>query len=524
MTHSQSRDRGSRTARHFAVGFIAVLVVALPSFSTLASLVTTDIFIVSEQQPISEDVYVTAISSKVDGVIDGDLTIFTGSLTITGRVTGSVTVFSSGSVVLEPTGRIEGSLRGTALNVTVRGNIGGDVFISAASIVVEESGSVERDALLFGGTARIEGSVARDVRGRTLRLVVDGSVGGDLDVATQKLEFGPEAEIDKDVLYRSPVEADVDNGAEIGGTITRLPTQSNFVYGIMLALANVVGFFGFLVAGLVALWALRRTSSRAVGAVLTRPIRSLFVGLFTVVVLPFVVAVLAITLVGLPLAAIGVLVAVGLFVVGPVPAVTALGNRILLRRGGLFGAFVMGAVLWRLGIWAVPVVGGIIYVLALVWGTGGWVLGALAARRGDPIPSPLLPPSLIVEAQEPLEWDAPLAPGQVATADLTASAPAADASDDQTLEEDLETPPQVEAPQTIGFEETLESDGGDSGSVESETESDPLDPAPEDDRPDDQITSEGAEVADDVADTDESSPPDDDDQPLPPDSWGLPGR
>ncbi|MFV1998840.1 MAG: polymer-forming cytoskeletal protein [Acidimicrobiia bacterium] len=508
MTLSRSKARNRITAKHFAVGFVAVLAVALPSLSTLASLVTTDIFIVSEQQPLSEDVYVTSLSGKVDGVIDGDLTIFTGDLTITGRVTGSVAVFSTGSVVVEPTGRIDGSLRGAAVNVTVRGEIGGDLFVSGASIVVEDIGSVTRDAMLFGGTARIEGSVGRDVRGRTLRLVVDGSIGGDLDVATQKLEFGPSAEIDKDVLYRSPVEADLDSEAVIGGTITRLPTQSNFVYGIMLALANVVGFFGFLVAGLVVLWALRRTSSRAVGAVLTRPISSLLVGVLTVVVFPVVVTVLAITLVGLPLAAIGVLIGAGLFVVGPVPAVTALGNRVLIRRGGLFGAFVMGAVLWRLGIWVVPVVGGLIYLLALVWGTGAWVLGALAARRGDPIAPPLLPQSLVVDSQEPLEWDAPLAPGRVSVAGQVGSHVGGELElDDETLEEDV-YPPKVDDPdETIDFSGTAVPD-----IIES---------ADGHDVPDADLTHEQLP---DLEDEPSEDPPPDPDPDPPPDSWGLPGR
>jgi len=500
------------------VGFIAVLVVALPSLSTLASLVTTDIFIVSEQQPLSEDVYVTSVSGKVDGVIDGDLTIFTGSLTITGRVTGSVTVFSTGSVVVEPTGRIDGSLRGAAVNVTVRGEVGGDLFVSGASIVVEKFGSVSRDAMLFGGTARIEGSVGRDVRGRTLRLVVDGTVGGDLDVATQKLEFGPGAEIDKDVLYRSPVEADVDSEAVIGGTLTRLPSQSNFVYGIMLALANVVGFFGFLVAGLVVLWALRRTSSRAVGAVLTRPIRSLLVGVLTVLVFPIIVAVLAITLVGLPLAAIGVLIGAGLFVVGSVPAVTALGNRVLVRRGGLFGAFLMGAVLWRLGIWIVPVVGGLIYLLALVWGTGGWVLGALAARRGDPIPSLLLPQSLIADPQEPLDWDAPLAPGRVPVAEHVGGAPGGqievdDSIDDETVEEDVHPPETDEPDEAITFSDESEPNVDD---VEDEEH------VPEEEVTDEELLDLEDDPPEDV--TPESPSPDKPEPDPPSDSWGLPGR
>ena len=495
------------------MAFIAVVVVAIPSVSTLASIVTTDIFIVREEQPLDEDVYVTSVSGRVEGIIDGDLTIFTGNLIIAGRVTGSVTVFSSGSVVLEPTGRIDGSLRGAAASVTIDGRVGDDVFLTSPSVVIEETGSVGRDAVIFGGTGRVEGSVGRDVRGRTIRLVVDGSVGGDLDVATQKLEFGPQADIDKDVLYRSPVEASIADGASIGGTVTRLPTQSNFVYGIMLALANIVGFLGFVVAGIALLWAMRRSGSRAVGAVLTRPVRSLLVGVLSVVVLPAIIAVLAITLVGLPLAFLGVLLGAALFVVGPVPAVTALGNRVLLRRGGLFGAFLAGAVLWRLGIWFVPVVGGLIYIIGLVWGVGGWVLGALAARRGDPIPADLLPRSMIANPEIPPDWVPPLAPGRANLARLDAES----SGGDDTLEDDVDLsdlddgalPRDAEPIAFSGHEDDDESPS------EDKIEMDVRDPA--EDYPVEDTTQ--GESGEDNIESDG-----DDDHPTPSiDSWGLPG-
>ena len=54
----------------------------------------------------------------------------------------------------------------------------------------------------------------------------------------------------------------------------------------------------------------------------------------TMIVLPAAIIILAMTLVGLPLAAIGVLVGGIAFVIGPVPAVTALGNRVMINRGG----------------------------------------------------------------------------------------------------------------------------------------------------------------------------------------------
>jgi cytoskeletal protein CcmA (bactofilin family) len=378
-------------ARRVALALIGMAALASVSMTSLASLITTDQYIVTDEDVVPEDVYVSSVNSTIEGVVDGDLTIFTGDLTISGTIRGSVTVFSSGSVVVTPTGNIEGSLNGVATRVTVQGNVDGDVFMTSPSIVLSSTGTVGRDAMLFGGTARIEGTVGRDVRGRTFRLVVDGTVGGEIDVATQKLEFGPTATVGGDVLYRSPVQARGADVVTIGGTLTRLPAQSNFVFGIILWLANIVGFFGFVLAGLVVLWVVRGTSARATGEVLTHPWKSLAVGVGAVIAIPVVIVLLAMTLVGIPLAVIGVLVVIALFIIGPLPAVSALGHRMLFGRGGLFGAFVAGAVAWRLGIWVIPVVGGLLYVIAMVWGIGGWALGVVGSRRVDPVSAPLLP-------------------------------------------------------------------------------------------------------------------------------------
>lgn len=481
--------------------------------TTLASLVTTDLFIVGEDEPINEDVYVTSMSGKVEGIIDGDLVIFTGDLSISGTITGSVIVFSSGTVAVEPTGRVEGSLRGAAVSVTIQGEVDGDVFVSAPSVVVEDTATIGRDAMVFAGTGRIEGTVERDVRGRTLRLVVDGSVAGDLDVATQKLEIGPAAEIDGDVLYRSPVEADIASQATIGGTLTRLSAQSNFVYGVILALANIVGFLGFLVVGLVVLAVLRGSSTRAAAAVVTRPIRSLLVGVVTVLLLPAGIAVLAVTLVGIPLAALLALVGIALFIVGPVPAVTALGNRILFKRGGLFGAFLVGAILWRLGIWLIPIVGGFVYLVGFVWGVGAWVLGALATRRADPIPVALLPDNLVAAPEVPIDWEPPLLP-------VSPSVVASEVEDPTVPEpgdaSDMSAPSSsdfAQADDEAGSEDQREPETGNdhitfSGIPASKESAEPR---------------AEFEVEEPAERTTPEPPPDGDGSTPPSDSWGLPG-
>ncbi len=391
MTRSRSNGARHGTGRRLALISIALFGLASVSLTTLASLVTTDQYIVTDEDVVPEDVYVTSVRGSVEGVIEGDLIIFTGDLTISGEVKGSVTVFSSGSVVVTQTGVIGGSLGGTAVSVTIDGDVAEDVFVAAPSIVVTDTATIGRDTMLFGGTARVEGVVERDVRGRMFRLVIDGAVGGDVDVTTQRLEFGPDAVVGGDVLYRSSGEARGAENVSIGGTLTRLPAQSNFVYGVILVMANIVGFFGFLVAGIVILWLVRGTSARATGNVLVHPIKSLAIGAATVIVVPLAIVVAAMTLVGIPLGILGVLFGIAMLIIGPLPAVTAFGNRLLVGRGGLFGALLVGAVVWRLGIWLIPVVGGFVYLLAMVWGIGGWVLGVVATRKADDIPAPLLP-------------------------------------------------------------------------------------------------------------------------------------
>jgi hypothetical protein len=131
---------------------------------------------------------------------------------------------------------------------------------------------------------------------------------------------------------------------------------------------------------------------------------------------PIVIVLLVATIVGVPVAILLMLLyALGLLM-SPIPAVTAFGHRVLGGRGGLFGAFVLGALVWRLGIEIIPFVGVALYLAALAWGTGGWVLAAWDERRRVPPPEPLLPASMMVSANgdDRLEtWEPPLPPRPV---------------------------------------------------------------------------------------------------------------
>ena len=504
-SHSDLRRTGATS--FFALTVVALLAVASPIFS---SLVTTNIFVVSADEPVNEDVYVTSTRGIVEGTINGDLTIFTGDLYVGGTVTGSVHVFSSGTVTVAEGATIGGSIRGAAVNVEVFGDVADDLFVTAASVVVEESGVIGRDVMAFGGVVRVEGTVGRDVRGRTARTVIDGTVGGDIDVATQKFEVGHGAVIGGDVQYRSPSDGSIASGAQIAGSVKRLPTQSNFIYGVILALANVIGFLGFIVAGLLALFMARGSGSRATGAVITNPIKTFLWGVGAVIVTPVVTVVVAATLVGLPLALMMVMVMVAGLIIGPIPAVTALGNRVLIKRGGLFGAFVVGAILWRLSIWLVPIVGGVLFVLALVWGVGAWIVGIVAARNADPLPMSLMPASMIPDSGVPDDWEPPFAPQtedhNPQTVPLSRGTGESASQGDEGAERDLSR---------VTEEERSDDSGG-----SREPEATDLGPEAEDPRPETETAQTPLEKPLPLVDPDEAAPLGENQEPEPVDDAG----
>ena len=71
---------------------------------------------------------------------------------------------------------------------------------------------------------------------------------------------------------------------------------------------------------------------------------------------------------------------VGLFL-GPIPAVAAAGERLLGGRGGVLGGFVVGALLWRGGMWLLSLAAAAIYVIPLVVGLGAFTIGAWEGRK-----------------------------------------------------------------------------------------------------------------------------------------------
>ncbi|NIV55920.1 MAG: hypothetical protein GWN48_10285, partial [Actinobacteria bacterium] len=197
------------------------------------------------------------------------------------------------------------------------------------------------------------------------------------------MRLGAAARVGGDVEFKASDEVDIAEEATVNGSVVRrrvlvlAPVWAKATMRLFLWLS----LFGFIIGGLIAIWLFRSTMPRAVERASGRPWKAAGVGVLLLVGAPLVAIPLGLSLVGLPVAVLVLLTWVVALVLGPVPAVAALGRWLSRGRAGLAGAFLLGAVVWRASIWVAALVGGLLYLAALAVGLGSFALGAWEQRR-----------------------------------------------------------------------------------------------------------------------------------------------
>ena len=359
--------------------------VALPAAPILGSLRTANQVIVTEDDVVREDLYAVGGRTIVEGVVQGDLIVLTGEVIVTGKVEGDIVGLVGGPVRLG--GEVGESVLVAAVSLETVGRVGADVsgFVGEARV----GGEVGRDVLVTGGEVEVTARVGRDVRSQAWRLIVNGEVGRDIAARVDDMVLGDAARITGDVTFRASDEARVSPAAAVGGALVQAQVLAPVWAQALTRLVGWLSVLGFIVAGVALFWVFRGTGPRAVRVARDRPWRSALVGLGVLVVPPIVALPLFLTLVGLPVALLILLFWVlGLFL-GPIPAVAALGERLLGGRGGILGGFVVAALLWRGGMWLLSLAAAVLYLIPLVIGLGAFTIGAWEARRGTGMGEPV---------------------------------------------------------------------------------------------------------------------------------------
>jgi hypothetical protein len=243
------------------------------------------------------------------------------------------------------------------------------------------------DLVVFHGSSSVDGTVNGSLTAFDAPVTISGRVNGDVMVFNGRVELRSGANVTGDVVSQNdPVVA---SGATIGGTSKRLQTNTNwegFGWAGKLAWWLAVSV-STLVVGLVLVWLVGRGAARILEAGRTRVGPSIGLGLLLFFGLPILAVIALVTVVGIPLG-LGLLAALLLiYALGYSASGWILGRSMLRRPSSWFLAFLAGWAILRV-VALVPILGGLVWFAAVVFGLGALAVAIWRARSANPATAP----------------------------------------------------------------------------------------------------------------------------------------
>jgi cytoskeletal protein CcmA (bactofilin family) len=402
--------------RTWSQAFLVLTLLGLMAFGLTSSAWAADFrggetVVISADEVIDDDLFVTGQRVEVNGTVKGDLFATGRDVLINGSVEGSL--FVSGQTLVV-NGQVDGSLYagGYSLTVGPEASIGRNVYFGGFSLTTESGSGIGRSLYTGGYQAIVNGEVANDVSVGSAALELTGAVGGDVRGEVAPAEGGAPPFVPQfpGSVPAVPPGLRVSEKARIGGDVDVVVSepgrgagerpQDRALFGLPRAIANRIGqFIAILIVGGLLLYFWPGLMQRASSEAQERPLPSAGRGCLITFLFPLAVVVAVIALVVLALlgglvtfgqllgdilgiggATLGLAVALFIFVFSLVTKaiVAFLGGRLILTRLSAqtepgwwtdFASLALGALIYEI-LRVIPILGIIVAVIVTLIGLG----------------------------------------------------------------------------------------------------------------------------------------------------------
>ena len=358
-----------------------------------------------------KDIEVLAGDFNVSGEVDGDIEVVAGDIDIDAHVTGDVEI-AGGDINVD--GSIDGSLEAVGGDVQVNATVNGT--IEAIGGDVSFGGHAGDEVKLAGGHVEVLSDAVIDSNADFAgeEVVIAGTINGDVDVLAAHLIIRDTAVVTGLISHRGPNEAEIADGAQLAFGVDY--TYQDFEFGLkhileemdidiniddplgiiilVLGLIGLAFFASAFVLGVVAIFVSPKGVTRVTQAFRRRPAVSGLLGLIVLAMLPIVLGmvtgILAITVIGLPLAGLLWIAYGPMHYLAFTLGVIAFGDLMFNRKGktGRLGTgtrilslLVAAVILSALAF--IPPLGIFIGFLVLCVGLGAWTLAIFDKPRKE---------------------------------------------------------------------------------------------------------------------------------------------
>ena len=315
---------------------------------------------------IDKTIFKKGQNYTVDSTINGDLYCLGQDVVISGTINGDVmcaaqNIFFSGTA--------NGSARFAAENVIIMGKITGNVSAIASNVKIEKQSILGADLQAAASHVLINGIINRDFSAAAKTVTINGQVGRDVDVKNSNLTVSNGATIGGSINNNSTKPANISNDAKTSSVNNYTTNKTKFAKAAKsFLLGYVYWFISFLIISFAIVWLFPKPLINSIKLANQKPLSVAAVGIITIFVAPLVLLILALTIVGIPLAILLALIyAIIIFMSGPFFAFLV-GSKFLPEQR-LWVRMLLGSSI-VLVAYSLPVVGIFMALLVVVFGGG----------------------------------------------------------------------------------------------------------------------------------------------------------
>ena len=358
---------------------ILAIFLFIPFSASASEYRTGEKVVVEAGKKIEGNLFVFGNEVTVDGDVLGDIYCAGKDIRINGFVAGSI--FCAGErVYLASTTAGSAYLAGG--DVSLAGKVMQNLYVLSNGLKTDKASNIGWDFAFSADKAEINGSTEKDVYGSATGLRFGGKIGKNMKVymsghgtAGQGLEVLPGAEIKESLSYYSGEDARISEGAIIGGAVENKQDKDpnegkRFFYSWIKW--RIFGIFSALISGLVIVSIFRKQTVMITDDMLSNTSNRIALGAVIFIIVPIIAIVLALTVIGIPLAlSILALWLISVYA-GKLFAGILIGRSIIEKtypasKDSLVWAMILGIIISYL-LFAVPLAGWVLSFFAILWG------------------------------------------------------------------------------------------------------------------------------------------------------------
>ncbi|MBI3611210.1 MAG: hypothetical protein HY204_11000 [Nitrospirae bacterium] len=337
-------------------------------------------------QVVNTDFFAAGRRVEIFGTVNGDVYAAGGQVIVNGQINGDL-LAAGGTISIA--GKITQDVRVAGGQITINGEIGRNLTVAGGNVELTDSAKIDGGLVAAGGSIGLAAPVGKDAKVAAGTVTVSGLIHENLDLAAGEIRLTSRAAVNGDLSYWSKKAASIDPAAKVGGVITQktMPEfpgpRAGTLLGVLLGfllLAKLISFVSTLILGLLFIYLFPRYTQSTVSTLQKSPWASLGIGFVALVVIPVTAGILAITVLGIPLALMVTALYLIAIYLARVFAILWAGSALFERLGRPVRevwALVIGLMLYFF-LTLIPFLGGFISLLVILFGLGA----ALLAYRG----------------------------------------------------------------------------------------------------------------------------------------------